>query len=353
MKTKVMAATAGLLACASLACTQYLNVRPRAPAADLTISPTELSKPVQRAFQGLQDGSAARDAERQKSFEAQKAQMGPSAQGFYDAAKASGVDVAGFLQASKDFVQSTDPKARAAMVSAVNQKYAGPIKAAIAKAVSVPGAGDLLQQAQSPAATGSPPPPPPSPAGGNGCCVTNRFAPPWEGEYDESDFGARAIRPGPTAQLAVSAGSAIAFGPHRLAASGHRFTVAFADPSSELVTVTLPTQWVIGLSGVGYAHVWLGLEMWVTTLDGTEVCRATRLEQDNEWTWAGGWLTQWDHRPGPTVTRSCRFDRAAGAPTEYVVNVSASVDGTFVGFSGGFGNYFVDLGNVDVASCPW
>ena len=45
-------------------------------------------------------------------------------------------------------------------------------------------------------------------------------------------------------------------------------------------------------------------------------------------------------------------DRNAGDPTDYAANVSASTDGTFVGFSGGYGDYYVDLGPVDVTTCP-
>jgi hypothetical protein len=119
------------------------------------------------------------------------------------------------------------------------------------------------------------------------------------------------------------------------------------------VTVNLGTNWVIGLSGVGYAHVWLGLDMNVTDARGVAVvCSAPHLEQDNRWTWAGGSLMLSDHRPGPSITRTCVFDRNASDPTEYAANVSASTDGTFFGFSGGYGDYYVDLGPVDVTTCP-
>jgi hypothetical protein len=109
---------------------------------------------------------------------------------------------------------------------------------------------------------------------------------------------------------------------------------------------------VIGLSGLGYAHVWLGLDMDVSTASGAVACGAPHLEQDNQWTWAGGSLTLSDHRPGPSITRTCVFDRSAGDPTEYAANVSASADGTFIGASGGYGYYYVDLGPVDVTTCP-
>ena len=118
------------------------------------------------------------------------------------------------------------------------------------------------------------------------------------------------------------------------------------------VTVNLGTNWVIGLSGLGYAHVWLGLDMNVSGAGGAAVCSAPHLEQDNQWTWVGGSLMLSDHRPGPSITRTCVFDRNAGDPLDYAANVSASTDGTFVGFSGGYGDYYVDLGPVDVTTCP-
>ena len=46
------------------------------------------------------------------------------------------------------------------------------------------------------------------------------------------------------------------------------------------------------------------------------------------------------------------FDRDAGDPAEYAANVSASTNGSFVGFSDGYGFYYVDFGRVDVICCP-
>ncbi|HZN93213.1 MAG TPA: hypothetical protein VFB81_10945, partial [Myxococcales bacterium] len=253
--------------------------------------------------------------------------------------------------ASKDYVETPLSELDPQVVDAVNKQYAPAIQTAIAKTVGVAGVGGLLQQVQ---VTAGPPGDPNgggAPPGGGGCCSTNRFLPPWDGLYTEGDFGARAIAPGAFTQLSPGVRSAIAFAPHRLQQSGHLVSVAAPGPSSELVAVTLDTSWVIGLSGLGYAHVWLGLDMFVTRPDGTVVCRASHLEQDNQWTWAGGFLHLSDHRPGPTVTRSCRFERVSGDPTTYSVNVSASVDGTFIGFSGGYGDYFVNLGPIDVTSC--
>jgi hypothetical protein len=117
------------------------------------------------------------------------------------------------------------------------------------------------------------------------------------------------------------------------------------------VTSNLATKWNIGLSGLGYAHVWLGLDMYVTNASGAVVCRAGRLEQDNQSTLFGGRLTLFEH-PLTSITRTCTFNRNAGDPTDYAVNVSASTDGTFVGASGGYGEYVVDLGPVDVTTCP-
>jgi len=79
---------------------------------------------------------------------------------------------------------------------------------------------------------------------------------------------------------------------------------------------------------------------------------APHVEQDNRDTVAGGIITLFDRQPGPDITRTCVFNRSAGDPTEYSANVSASADATFLGASGGYGHYFVDLGPVDVTTCP-
>jgi hypothetical protein len=136
-----------------------------------------------------------------------------------------------------------------------------------------------------------------------------------------------------------------------LESSGRIFTVP-SNARHVRVTVNLGTNWVIGLSGVGYSHVWLGLDMKVYDSRTALVCSAPHLEQDNRWTWLGGALTISDHRPGPAITQTCVFDRNVGDPTNYAAHVFASTDGTFVGFSGGYGAYYVDLGPVDVISCP-
>ena len=59
-----------------------------------------------------------------------------------------------------------------------------------------------------------------------------------------------------------------------------------------------------------------------------------------------------DRSSGTRLTRTCTFDRTTSDPTEYSVGVSASSDGTFFGASSGFGDYYVDLGPVDVTICP-
>ncbi len=76
-------------------------------------------------------------------------------------------------------------------------------------------------------------------------------------------------------------------------------------------------------------------------------------QEDNQWSWAAGFGTQTsDHRPGPTLTEVCEFTRTASDPTTFAAHLTATVDGTFVGFGGGFGDYFVTPGNITVQTCP-
>ena len=328
------------------------------------IQPTPGEKISSVVLKGLQraeqDSSAGAEA-RKKAFEADRARFESTSTAIAEALKASGVDLDGYLSASKQFVEMPHEKINQSEIDRLNRKFADPIRGALAKILGVPGVGDIMQGMQPGlTASGAPAPGQLDQGNGNGsvgplaasCCSTNRFEPPFEGLFTEGDLGARAIRPGETHQLDPRVRSAIVSAPHRLEASGRRFTVP-ATARQVSVTVNLGTNWVIGLSGVGYAHVWLGLDMNVTDARGVAaVCSAPHLEQDNRWTWAGGFLMLSDHRPGPGITRTCVFDRNASDPTEYAANVSASTDGTFFGFSGGYGDYYVDLGPVDVTTCP-
>ena len=95
MKAQLIAVTTGLLACASLACTKLLDVKPSSPSSPvaLPISSTEIAKPVLQAMQRTQETAPARDAERQKAFDAQRAQFEPVAKALHESVKAGGVDV--------------------------------------------------------------------------------------------------------------------------------------------------------------------------------------------------------------------------------------------------------------------
>jgi hypothetical protein len=335
----------------------------QAKGTETTQQPGEKISPVVMA--GLRWGeedSAARAEARRRAFEADRARFEPTATALADALKAAGVDLDGYLAASKQFVETPPGKTSQVDVDRVNQKFAEPIRAAIARAVGVPGVGDLLQSVQWEVAPGALAPGKQNHRSSSGnsnggpqtaasCCSTNRFEPPFEGLSTEGELGARSIRPGETRQLSPRVRSAIASAPHTRQGSGRGFRVPAATRHVS-VTVNLGTSWVIGLSGLGYAHVWLGLDMNVTNARGGVVCGAPHLEQDNRWTWAGGFLTLSDHRPGPSITRTCVFDRSTSDPTDYAANVSASTDGTFIGFSGGYGDYYVDLGPVDVTTCP-
>ena len=315
-------------------------------------SEKEISPAVMGGLRRAEKDAAVRADARKMALESERARFEPFATALLNSLKTAGVDLDGYLTASKQFVETPPEKITQGAIDGVNQKFAGPIRDAIAKTVGVPGLADILQGTQLGPAPG--PPGQPQPTGGGGaasCCSTNRFEPPFQGPFTEGDWGARAISPGETRQLVASVRSAIAGAPHRLERAGRSFTVP-ATARHVSVTVNLGTNWVIGLSGLGYAHVWLGLDMDVSTASGAMVCGAPHLEQDNQLTWAGGSLTLFDHRPGPSITRTCVFDRSAGDPTEYAANVSASTDGTFIGASGGYGTYYVDLGAVDVTTCP-
>lgn len=321
----------------------------------------KISPAVLAEFRRAERDSDARADVRKKAFEADRNRFEPTATALAEALKAAGVDLDGYLAASKQFVETSPGKRNQSDVELTNEKFAEPIRAAIAKAVGVSGVGDLLQGMQSgQPAPGGPAPVQPNQGSGSGngnCgagpgCSTNRFEPPFEGLYSEADIGARSIRPfGETRQLYSRVRGLVIGAPHNLEASGRSFTVP-ATARRVSVTVNLGTKWTIGLSGIGYAHVWLGLDMRLT--DGRAVavvCSAPHLEQDNQWTWVGGRLTLVEHAP-TSITRTCSFDRNAGDPTDYAVTVGASVDGTFVGFSGGYGDYYVDLGTVEVTTCP-
>ena len=337
----------------------------------------DIPPPVLAALQADAMSAKARSAARQKQFDIDRARFEPMANGLADAIRSAGINLDAYLAASKQFVETPSEKITRAQVEDLNKKYAGPIRAAIAKAVGIPGVGALLQEAQScptvPSMTGEKAFLPNQPAehysnhvskiypaidpgqqgSAGSCCSTVSYKPPFEGLSREVNFGASSTGPGDFYGLSARIRSAIAAAPHDLERSGKRFTV---PASARYVRVTdhLQTSWVIGLSGVGYAHVWLGLDMNVYAYAGSArvVCAAPHLEQDNQWTWAGGFLTLSDHRPGPNITRTCEFSRSASDPTDYVTNVSASSDGTFVGFSGGYGDYFVTFGQVDVCTSP-
>jgi len=339
----------------SITCGQQKPVGQPDPNGQQT-SGEKISPVVSQGLRQIEKDSSARAEARKKAFEADRASFESTSTALAEALKAAGVDLDGYLAASKQFVESPPGKTSQGDVDRVNRNFAGPIRAAITKAVGLPGVGDILQGMQSGQPAPVPTPDPPGQQTGAGpqaasCCSTNRFEPPYEGLFTEGDLGARAIRPGEIRQLDPHVRSAIVSAPHRREASGRSFTVP-ATARHVSVTVNLGTNWVIGLSGLGYAHVWLGLDMNVSGAGGAAVCSAPHLEQDNQWTWVGGSLMLSDHRPGPSITRTCVFDRNAGDPTDYAANVSASTDGTFVGFSGGYGDYYVDLGPVDVTTCP-
>jgi hypothetical protein len=287
---------------------------------------------------------------REKEFKEETARYGPMAQEAVKRLRAAGVDVDGFLAASKQFV-ALGPEKGKAFAQQTNAKYGSPIRKALATALVLPGAADILQDVQrSPLGpTPLPPGPPPPPCAS---CSTATFQPPFVGTSTEGDNFTRAVNPTIlVTTLSPSVRSAIAAAPHRKITTGKDFTV----PSNSChirVDIPLDTSWVIGLSGVGYAHVWLGLDTSVQRGGaGATVCSAPHLEQDNQWTWLGGALTLSDHRPGPHIVRTCEFDRTPADPTTYTAKVGASVDGTFVGFSGGYGDYFVTLDGVAVTSC--
>jgi hypothetical protein len=312
----------------------------------------KISPEVMAALEAFQRDEPARAAARQRSFEAERAQFEPAANAIVEAVKRANVDLENYLAASKQFVEtSTDSKLSQSDVDRINQRFGGPIRGAIDKALGVPGVGEFMQRPMStPVAHGLPAPGQPDPPNAS-CpgCETVRFEPPFEGLATEGDLGTRAIRPGPVRQLIPTVSSAVLALPHRRLGSGRSFTVP-ASARRVTVTVNLESGWNIGLSGLGYAHVWLGLDMNVTT-SGSVVCSAPHLEQDNLWTWAGGILTP-SSGAVPNFTRTCTFDRRAGDPTTYAAGIFASADGTFFGLSGGFGEYKVNLGAVDVTSCP-
>ena len=343
----------------SITCGQQKPVGQPDPNGQQT-SGEKISPVVSQGLRQIEKDSSARAEARKKAFEADRARFEPTSTALAEALKASGVDLNGYLSASKQFVEMPHEKINQSEIDRVNRKFADPIRSALAKILGVPGVGDIMQGMQpGMPASGAPAPGQLDQGNGNGsvgpmaasCCSTNRFEPPYEGLFTEGDLGARAIRPGEIRQLDPHVRSAIVSAPHRREASGRSFTVP-ATARHVSVTVNLGTNWVIGLSGLGYAHVWLGLDMNVSGAGGAAVCSAPHLEQDNQWTWVGGSLMLSDHRPGPSITRTCVFDRNAGDPTDYAANVSASTDGTFVGFSGGYGDYYVDLGPVDVTTCP-
>jgi len=351
MKAAVISAVCGLTIWSLAACSGPLEAAPPAPKVASARSGVEdIPGAVLIALEGTEQTADQREQDRRKAYDDQRVQLEPMAKGLSDAVRAGKVDLDGYLSSSQKYVIGSETKIDPSVVTAVNQTYGPGIQSAIASAVNVAGVGGLLQQTQVATAPGNPPGGGGGAAPNGGCCTAQHFQPPWSGLYEEGDFGARAIRPGPTTQLEARVRSAIAAAPHRLEQSGLLITVP-STAGRVSAAATLDTSWVIGLSGLGYAHVWLGLDMSVSKPDGTVVCRAPHLEQDNQWTWAGGFLTLSDHRPGPTIVRGCSFDRAPGDPTEYSVNVAASSDGTFIGFSGGYGDYYVNLGVVDVVAC--
>jgi hypothetical protein len=311
-------------------------------------SKKEITPVVKDALAATAKGADARAASRQQELKDASAKFGPMAEEVVKRLRAAGVGVDGFLAASKQFVETPIAKQSEKGVEVVNSKYAGPIQKGLAAALGLSGTAAVLQEVQHrSSASGPPPPGPPAP-----CCSRITSQPPFEGLFTEGDLGSRSITPGvPVTQLEPSVRSAILAAPHRLISTGKDITVP-ATACHVRVDLALDTSWVIGLSGIGYSHVWLGLDMNVTKPGGSAACSAPHLEQDNQWTWLGGVLTLTDHRPGPRIVQSCEFDRNPTDPTTFSANVTASADGTFVGFSGGFGDYLVKLGQVDVSWCP-
>lgn len=179
-------------------------------------------------------------------------------------------------------------------------------------------------------------------------CCTRQYSPAFEGLYTEGPLGSRTLAPGPVMRLAPTVRSALLNWPHSREGTAMPITVP-ASATHVTVDAVMDTSWVITLSGVGYTQIWLGLDMNVSTLNGAIQCRAPHLEQDNVTAGAGGFS---DHRPGPRVTLRCDFFRAASDPTDYRVNVFASVNGTFLGAAGGDGDYYVQPGPVSVTACP-
>lgn len=321
-------------------------------------SDEKISPEVMAAFLRSEQEAPTRESERQRFIDAERVRFEPAANALLEAVRGSNVDLESYLAASKQFVETPAEKLNQFEVSRVNQKFGESLRDAISKAVSVPGVGSLMQTPTSrPLSPGWTAPGQPDPnnsdargsAGIAACCESRRFEPPFEGLASEGDFGTRAIRPGPVRELLPIVRSAVVAAPHSRRGSGRSFTVPAAARHVS-VTVNLGSSWNIGLSGLGFAHVWLGLDMNVTT-GGAVVCSATHLEQDNQWTWAGGILTL-TSRSIPNFTRTCTFDRRPGDPTTYAANIFASTDATFFGASGGFGEYKVALGPVDVTYCP-
>jgi hypothetical protein len=291
-----------------------------------------------------------KEAPRKTEPPADVARLGQMGNALAQAVRSAGVNLDEYLAASKKYVEMPAGQGSSAYMETVNAKFAAPIRAAIAKAVGIPVAGDLLQRVQTGVSVGLPvmtkggPPP-------SSCCNTQRFSPPFQGISREGNLGARSVAPGPFYGLEPQVRGFGVWAPHDLEGSGLHVTVP--DTARYVsVTVDLDTSWVIGLSGLGYAHVWFGLDMDVSIAGGGIACSAPHIEQDNQWTWAGGILKLTDHHPAQRITRTCEFERSPGDGTDYVVNVSASADATFVGTSAGSGNYSIKFGPVDVTSCP-
>src|SRR2546430_1725136 len=161
----------------SITCGQQKPVGQPDPNGQQT-SGEKISPVVMEGLRQIEKDSSARTEARKQAFEADRARFEPTSTALAEALKAAGVDLDSYLTASKQFVEMPPGKTSQGDVGRVNRKFAGPIRAAIAKAVGMPGVGDILQGSGQPAP--APTPDPPGQQTGAGpqaasCCSTNRF----------------------------------------------------------------------------------------------------------------------------------------------------------------------------------
>ncbi len=177
----------------SITCGQQKPVGQPDPNGQQT-SGEKISPVVSQGLRQIEKDSSARAEARKKAFEADRAHFESTSTALAEALKASGVDLNGYLSASKQFVEMPHEKISQSEIDRVNKKFAEPIRAALAKVFGVPGVGDIMQGMQPGLpASGAPAPGQLDQGNGNGsvgpmaasCCSTNRFEPPFEGLYNE------------------------------------------------------------------------------------------------------------------------------------------------------------------------